>query len=282
MIHLFSITPNTPISERERLLKENRALLTGPGVLLQTCNRTEFYYGEGSVPDEIFEHLFRVVSGLESNLPGEIAIQGQVKAAYIEADAKFKLSSGLHKLFQRALHVGKQVRNHSGISRGAVSHSLAATHIISQSGINLNKSIISLIGAHKLNDDIIRFLQNKGAESFFLANKTFDTAQQMADERKCTALKLDRLPEILQFSDVLITATSAPHLIVKYDAFPKDKKMLIIDLAFPRDVDERIGQLPGVQLFNLDDVERFVKRNLELRHSEVQKAEAIIHSYLQV
>jgi glutamyl-tRNA reductase len=250
-------------------------------VLIQTCNRTEFYYGEGHAPAEISLHLFRVVSGLESSFIGESAIQGQVKESYIGAAKKFNLDKGLHQLFQNALHVGKKVRSLSGITRGAVSHSQAAAEIIAQSGLNLKNSIISLIGAHKLNEDIIRFLKNKGAETFFLSNKSFDKAENLANQFGCTAMKLDNLKQMLEFSDILISATAAPHLIVKKELFPKNKKMLILDLAFPRDVEEEIGKFPGVRLFNLEQIEQFVNQNILLRKAEIIKAEEIIGDFLE-
>ena len=95
-----------------------------PYIFLKTCNRSEIYYGEGEVPDEVARHLFRVVSGLESAIVGERAVQGQVKEAYYTAKAQRPLTAELHRLFQSALQVGKRVRNETEISHGAVSHSL--------------------------------------------------------------------------------------------------------------------------------------------------------------
>jgi uroporphyrin-III C-methyltransferase len=249
-----------------------------PGVLVKTCNRLEFYEGDGEVPGPIARHLFRVVSGLDSGLIGETAIQGQIKAAYLEACVTYTLSKGIHQLFQTALSVGKRVRCESGISRGAMSHSQAAVEVITKSGIDLNNTIISLIGAHKLNDDIIRFLKNKGAETIFLANKSFEKAESLAKIHACKVMRLDQLPDMLQFSDILISATAAPHLIVNYDDFPKNRKMLILDLAFPHDVDELIGKLPGVTLFNLENIENMVNQNKDKRRSEVLIAEEIIEA----
>ncbi|HEX2935207.1 MAG TPA: hypothetical protein VHO72_07620 [Bacteroidales bacterium] len=276
MISLYSNHQNTSLTDREKLFSTVKPWLLKPGVLLQTCNRVEFYEGEGEIPACIIRHLFRVVSGLESSLVGELAIQGQVKNAYIQASGKYKLSKSLHRLFQSALAVGKRVRNSSGISKGAVSHSQAAVEILAGSNIDLNNTIISLIGIHKLNTDIIRFLKSKGAETIFLANKTYDKAKEIGDAMGCQVMRLDQLREMLQFTDILITATAAPHLIVKYENFPKEKQMIIIDLAFPRDVDEHIGQLPGITLHNLETVEQQARQNLELRHSRIAKAEQIL------
>lgn len=281
MIHLYSTHRSTSLIDREKEFNSFVTLSSKPGVLLQTCNRLEFYEGEGEVPQDIVRHLFRVVSGLESHLVGEIAIQGQVKTSYIEASGKYRLSKSLHQLFQTALFVGKRVRTSSGISKGAVSHSQAATEIIARSGLPLKNAIISLIGAHKLNLDIIRFLTSKGAETIFLANKTYDKAKEIGDTMNCQVMRLNQLKEMLQFTDILISATAAPHLIVKYDDFPQDKQMLIIDLAFPRDVDERIGDLSGVSLFNLESVEAFVQQNIDTRHSKIEQAEQIIEEEIQ-
>lgn len=281
MISLYSNHQSTSLTEREKFFSTLKPMFLRPGVLLQTCNRVEFYEGEGEIPTDIVRHLFRVVSGLESSLIGEIAIQGQVKTAYIQASGKYKLSKSLHQLFQSALSVGKRVRSNSGISKGAVSHSQAAVEILSGLNINLNNAILSIIGIHKLNQDIIRFLINKGAETIFLANKTYDKAKEIGEAMGCQVMKLDQLREMLQFTDVLITATAAPHLIVKYDDFPKEKSMTIIDLAFPRDVDERIGMLPGVRLYNLETVEQLARQNMELRHSKITAAEQIIEEEIE-
>jgi glutamyl-tRNA reductase len=281
MIHMHFNHRNTSLIDREKELNSFSVLSSMPGVLLQTCNRMEFYEGNGEIPVEIARHLFRVVSGLESHLVGEIAIQGQVKSAYIEASGKYRLSKSLHQLFQTALFVGKRVRTSSGISKGAVSHSQAATEIIARSGLLLKNAIISLIGAHKLNLDIIRFLTSKGAETIFLANKNYDKAKEIGDTMNCQVMRLDQLKEMLQFTDILISATAAPHLIVKYDDFPQDKQMLIIDLAFPRDVDERIGELQGITLFNLESIEAFVQQNIDTRHSRIEQAEQIIEEEIQ-
>ena len=272
-----------PISliEREAAFSASGAFKNRPGVLLQTCNRIEFYEGEGCVQEDQIRHLFRVVSGLESNMLGEVAIQGQVKTAYMEACGKFRLSRELHWLFQTALFVGKRVRTESGISRGAMSHSQAAVEIICKSGINLDKALISIIGAHKLNEDIIRFLKSKGAETIFLGNKSFEKAQTIAEKFNCETFRLDQLTDFLSFTDILISATSAPHTIVDLAVFPKGKRMLIVDLAVPRDIDERIGNIEGVTLYNIESIENAVSQNIDTRKCEIIKAEQIIEEEIE-
>ena len=282
MISLISFNQKYSLEEREDILTSHRQFSETEGVFVKTCNRLEFYFGEGEIPVEIARYLFRLVSGLESCLVGEIAIQGQIKASYLEASRRYKLSKSLHALFQTALSVGKRVRSESSISKGAMSHSNAVVNIICTSGINLGSSLITLVGAHKLNEDIIRFLKSKGAETIILGNKNYNKALQISSKHDCTAFRLELLPDLLPFTDILITATAAPHLIVKKDLFPTDKKMLIIDLAFPRDVDPRIEALENVTLYNLESIEKHVSHNIENRKAQIENAQIIIERELKL
>ena len=281
MVSLKSINQqNSNLSEREAYFKSLNIPVDAPHVLLQTCNRVELYWGEGSVPVETARHLFRVVSGLESGLLGESAIQGQVKKAYELAKQEQDLSSTLHKLFQTALRVGKLVRSQSGIGHGAVSHGQATVELIEKSCINLNKSLITLIGVNKLTEDTIRFLQDKGAETIFVANRSIEKALPYAEKYNCKIFDFTNLKEILLLTDILISATSASHTIVHKEHFPRDKEMLVFDLAFPRDVDVEISRFPGVKLFNLENIELIINQNLNNRKNEVKVAELIIEREL--
>jgi glutamyl-tRNA reductase len=277
MVHFKSINHLTcSLGEREAYFKSLEIPLDTPHVLLQTCNRIELYWGEGELSKEIARHLFRVVSGLESGLLGESAIQGQVKTAYELAKSEQKLSPALHRLFQMALRVGKLVRTQSGIGRGAVSHGQATVELIQQSNINMKQALITLIGVNKLTEDTIRFLQNKGAETLFVANRSFEKAKPYADKYNCQIFDFTNLKEILSNTDILISATSAPHTVIKKEQFPANKEMLIFDLAFPRDVDAEIAHFPDVQLFNLDSLEQIIGQSLNNRVKEMAIAESII------
>ena len=245
-------------------------------VLLQTCNRVELYYGEGDVPDDVARHLFRVTAGLESALIGERAVQGQVKESYQQAQLQYRLTAEMHKLFSCALEVGKRVRTETEISQGAVSHSLAAIEILQQEQVDLSQSRITIIGVNKLTSDILKFLKNKGARMVFLANRSQMKAHQLADPLGISVFELHDKQRFLADTDILISATSAPHAVIDATDIPFGKKLLAIDLAFPRDIDPSIGRLPNVRLYNLSDVERRVRENISIRKSEVVRAEAII------
>jgi glutamyl-tRNA reductase len=245
-------------------------------VLLQTCNRVELYYGEGDVPDDVARHLFRVTAGLESALIGERAVQGQVKESYQQAQLQYRLTAEMHKLFSCALEVGKRVRTETEISQGAVSHSLAAIEILQQEQVDLSQSRITIIGVNKLTSDILKFLKNKGARMVFLANRSQMKAHQLADPLGISVFELHDKQRFLADTDILISATSAPHAVIDATDIPFGKKLLAIDLAFPRDIDPSVGRLPNVRLYNLSDVERRVRENISVRKSEVVRAEAII------
>lgn len=265
---------NTPLEVRETLF---RGLRPADGaVLLQTCNRIELYHGEGEVPDAVARHLFRVTAGLESALIGERAVQGQVKECYLQAIGRSRLSAEMHKLFTSALQAGKRVRRETEISQGAVSHSLAAIEIIGQEHLDLSRSRITIIGVNKLTTDILKFLQNKGAQLIFLANRSQEKAHRLADPLGIGVFALKDKQRFLADTDILISATSAPHTLVYPEDIPAGKPLLAIDLAFPRDIDASVGTLPGVRLFNLHDVEQRVRANIAVRQSEVKRAEAII------
>lgn len=277
MVHYISKSQtNSSLADRERFFNELRLPENTPHVLLQTCDRIELYWGDGAVSEQIAHHLFSVVSGLDSSLVGECAIQGQVKNCYQDAAAKHKLSGSLHKLFQTALSVGKRVRTESAISQGAISHSQAVIECLIQEQIPLKNALITMLGINKLNEDIIKFLQAKGAMSIFLGNRYFEKAEDMAAKYECKAFRFDEMKSFMEYTDVLIAATSAPHAIVRPEHISSNQKILILDLAFPRDVDERVGEMPNVTLYNLEDIKQRVDQNLASRQQKMKLALEII------
>jgi glutamyl-tRNA reductase len=267
------------LEERERSASRIGADEATPHVLLKTCNRTELYWGDGTVSDDMVRHVFRVAAGLESALVGERAIQGQIKQAYAEALSKYKLSSTLNRLFQSAMYTGKRVRSETRIAEGAVSHSQVTVEILKQRNVNLKDKIIGIIGVNKLIEDALKYLISRGAVHIFLSNRNVEKAQALAAKYKGTAVGLDRKAMIIGISDILICATSAPHTIIHPEDFAqKAEDILIFDLAFPRDVDPAVGQLNHVTLLNLEDIELFAQKNISLRKEEIVKAEAIIEA----
>ncbi len=276
MVELLKLGKDIPLEQRERFFAEIRSKNKTGGILLNTCNRVEWYSGYGNVSGEVANHLFRVVSGLESTIIGETAIVNQVKTAYLEAAKDSSLDKGLHKLFQTAFYVGKRVRHETGISRGAMSHSQAAVNLLFQQIDSPEKLNITVIGVNALNEKIIRFLVNKGAKTIFIGNRTYEKAKTLATRYNATALRFESLPATLENTDVLISATSAPHFILKRENFRPKRKMYILDLAVPRDIEPEIGDLPGITLFDIEAVEKHIRQNIKIRTEKLRHAETII------
>lgn len=276
MIGLTKIDWNQSLKQREEFVSVHNFINGNQGVLLQTCNRVEWYYGDGEIPDHIVKHLFRVVSGLESSLVGESAIVNQVKTAYQDAANKCKLDKSIHKLFQSALFVGKRIRKETGISKGAMSHSQAAVHFLFNKIGDIKDLKITVIGVNALNEKIIKFLLKKDVEPVFIGNRTFDKAKKLADKFGAKAFRFDQLPEILEKTDVLISATAAPHFIIKKENFNTGKSMYILDLAVPRDIDPEVGKLPNVHLFGIEIIENQIKKNIDYRKGKLERANEII------
>ncbi len=282
MIGLTKIDYNHSIGLRENFSSGHKFVNGYMGILLQTCNRVEWYYGDGEIPKPIAKHLFRVVSGLESSLIGESAIVNQVKTAYQDAARKQMLDKSLHKLFQTALFVGKRVRKETGISKGAMSHSQAAVHFLFDKIGDIKDLKITVIGVNALNEKIIKFLLKKDVEPVFIGNRTYDKAKELADKYGAKAFRFDQLPDILENTDVLISATAAPHFIIKKENFKTRKTMHILDLAVPRDIDPEVGKLPNVELFNIEIIEKQIKENMIQRKGKLAMANKIIEDEVKL
>lgn len=247
------------------------------GVLLKTCARTELYWGDGDVPADVARHLFRVAAGLESPLLGEQAILGQIKQSYFEARKSGKLSSAINKLFQTASYVGHRVRTETGIARGAVSYSQVTVDILCNELPDLGNKVVSVIGVNELTESILNFLIARGATNILLANRSLDKAEEIAHKYdNVEAFSLSEKQDLFSLSDVIISATSAPHTIIKSTDLPSGKPQLLFDLANPQDIEDDVTSLSGKTLFNLQQIEHLAQQNLQKRANEVGKCEVII------
>ena len=185
MICLEKTDRSAPVEAREQFLREVTHALPPHHVLIATCNRVELYHGDGEAPRAIAEHLFRVVSGLESPCLGDTNVHGQVKKAYCSALSAGHASSGLHRLFQRALHVGKTVRHKTGIARGALSYCRATADLVKCHAPALARQSVLVIGVHAMSRNIVELLCHAGARDLCLANRTRKPAVALADEFHC-------------------------------------------------------------------------------------------------
>ncbi|MDF1557036.1 MAG: glutamyl-tRNA reductase [ANME-2 cluster archaeon] len=277
--------------------------------VLMTCNRVEVYVvsPKGSkvlfnfakmmkVPnlivdfldhEESMRHLMRLTSGLESMIVGEDQILGQVKDLYNLAKQTGTTGKMLDTVFSKSIQVGKRVRNETGINKGSVSIGSAAVELAEEVLGSLEGKTVMIIGAGEMGSLVARALANKNIKVIYVANRTFERAEALADELKEEAIKYDLIEKYIRESDVVISATAAPHLVITREMMGDvmqghENNILLIDIANPRDIDESINDIEGVRLFNIDSLRSISEKNLDRRKSEISKVENIINEELDL
>jgi glutamyl-tRNA reductase len=281
-------------------------------VVISTCNRTEVYLVVGDpvqaetdvlgllarraairpteLAQEIYSprnceaarRLYRVSAGLESMILGEAEIQGQVKRAY-EAALKAGTTGPLsNRLFAAALTTGKRVRSETGIGSSRVSVPSVAVDLAQDVLGGLAERRVMLLGAGETSELTAQALAHQGVGTIFVANRHADRALSLAQRFGGSVVGLDKLPEQLLEADIVVSSTSSPHPIVGSDelalvmAQRRGRPLLLIDIAVPRDIDSRCGDIDDVTLYDIDDLQAVVQRNLGARREIVPQAEQIV------
>jgi glutamyl-tRNA reductase len=269
--------------------------------VLSTCNRTELYVVGGDEAEVAAElerlggdglssylyrlgdeaaalHLFRVAAGLDSMVPGEGEILGQVRAAY-EAGA---CGPVLDRLFRGALHAGRKARVETAIGESPSSVSAAAAALAQQVFGELEGRRVLIVGAGKVGELAARNLLSRGAEVAFVANRSADRAEELARRLGSEPLPLEGIAAELGRADVVVSSTSAGGFVITREAVAqsvrgrKGAPLFLIDLAVPRDVEPSVAELDGCFLYDIDDLEAVVAESLAGRHREAERAESIV------
>jgi glutamyl-tRNA reductase len=290
--------------ERARELARRLAGERGEAVCLSTCNRTELYLAEDS-PDEAERkaeaallaleeelgpslyrlrdeaaalHLFRVAAGLDSMVPGEGEILGQVRGAHhLGATGPI-----LDRLFRDALHAGKKARTETAIGESPASVSSAAAALAEQVFGELGGRSVLVVGAGEAGELAIKSLAARGAVIAFVANRTPERAQELTRRYGGTPLSLDRVAGNLEHVDVVLSSTSSPDWMLSRAEVERalharrGRPLFLIDLAVPRDLDPAIHELDGCYLYDIDDLEAVVAETLAGRRREAERAESIV------
>ncbi len=228
--------------------------------------------------EKYLRHLLKLASGLESMIIGEDQILGQVKDSYNAAKETDSIDSVLDLAFEKAINVGKKVRNETGINDGCVSMGSAAVELAEEVVGELSTKNALLVGAGEMATIIAKCLRDKGVNNIVIANRTYERAEKLSKKVNGEPVNFDRYKEFLEDIDILMTATGAPHPIIKKDDLKKNNKnnIIIIDISNPRDVEKDIDDLKNVSLYDIDDLELVTKQNKEKRNKEALKAEKII------
>ncbi len=237
--------------------------------------------------------LYRVTAGLESMIVGEAEIQGQVRRAHEAAMREGSTGALTNRLFAAALTTGKRVRTETGIGSSRVSvPSVAVDLALSVLG-GLEERHVVILGAGETSELTARALADQGAGTIFVANRHADRALSLAQRFGGSVVGLDGLPEQLLHADIVLSSTSSPHPIVGREELelvmreradrspPARRDLLLIDIAVPRDIDPDCGELEGVTLYDIDDLQAVVARNLDTRASEVPRAQEIVEEEIQ-
>lgn len=200
------------------------------------------------------EHMFTMVSGLDSMVVGESQILGQVRAAYARGVAAGSVGSVLHDLTQTALRVGKRVHSETGIDRAGASVVSVALDRAEQVRGSLTGTRVVIVGAGSMGALAGATLQRRASDlDIVVANRTPERGQRLAASLGGRAATLDDLRAVIIDADLLISSTGATGLVVEREHFAaRDKDLVVLDLALPRDVDPSVAQLPGVTYFDLD------------------------------
>jgi glutamyl-tRNA reductase len=227
-------------------------------------------------------HLFRVASGLDSLVVGEPQILGQVKDAFATASRVQSAGPLLNRLFHWSFGVGKRVRTETGLAEGAVSVSYAAVNLARKIFGSLAGRKVLVVGAGEMGRLTAVHLKTQGVESVTITGRTLARAQELADDIGATVTPWDSLHASLLESDIVITVTGAPTPILSKaqvrDAMraSRSRPLFLIDIAVPRDVDPRAGEIEQVFLYNIDDLQAIVRENLERRGIEIGRADQIV------
>lgn len=280
-------------------------------VILSTCNRTEVYASSRNVEagskalhnyltnrlglnEEqamstlyqptcygAVEHLFRVASGLESMVLGETQILGQVRDAYQDARERRVSDGVLNTLFQKAIYVGKRVRTDTGLDRHAVSISYAAVEKAKQAIGDLQGRSVLVIGAGLMSELTVKYLVANGVSTVIVSNRSYDRACQLAEQIGGEAIQFEQLPYRISEADIVISCTAAQHYVLRRDSllpYLKDRvsPLVLIDIAVPRDIEPTLGEVPGIYLYDIDDLHNVIDANLLERQKAARRAETII------
>ncbi|MBC8126610.1 MAG: glutamyl-tRNA reductase [Gloeobacteraceae cyanobacterium ES-bin-144] len=285
------------------------------GLVISTCNRTEFYLvadnaalaftkleihlAEKTQVDESVKphfyrkeksaaarHLCRVVSGLDSMMLGETEIFGQVKQAYQAALEAGATSTVLNKVFQRAFSVGKKVRTDTAIQEGSTSVGNVAVDLAEKIFGHLKNSEVMILGAGEMSRVTAQSLVSRGARSIFVSNRSFDKAQELANEMNGSAVRFDDWQRILERVDIVISSTGSPHAIVQRADVEQARRarkyrpLFFIDIAVPRDIDPTVGEIEEVYLYDIDTLEQLAEEAREKRLKQIEECESIIDAEL--
>ena len=246
---------------------------------LKLCEWKHFYR---LLDEAALLHVFRVASSLDSMVIGEPQIVGQVKAAWQAARELGTSARFLDAVMQKALTVSKRVRNETAIGNSAVSIPYAAVETALQVFGSLAGRKVLLIGAGKMGELSARYLANQGVASIGVVNRTFEHAEELAKKLGGAAIPFEDGRRHMTEADIVISSTASPHTILGRDEAAdimrerQGRPLCLVDIAVPRDVDPAVRSVPGIYLYDIDDLKNVIQHNAAEREAAAGEADEIV------
>ena len=277
--------------------------------VVSTCNRTEFYgfaenedqiveqyckYTEGNADEfrqfmmvkegeEAITHLFRVSSGLESQILGDFDIIGQIKIWFSRFKKQGASNAFLERLVNTAIQISKKVKNETFLSNGSASVAYSAVNFIQATQGNLVDKNILLYGIGKIGrNTCANLVKHYPNTNITLINRTKEKADVLGLKYDITVKDHSELKAELENTDILIVATGAQTPIILPKHFPNGKETLVIDLSIPNNVDKNVTENKAVKLVDIDELSNHIQETIEQRKKEIPKAEEIIKENIEM
>ena len=269
-------------------------------VILSTCNRSEIYIQAKNIDEKIklvedfyeeffnakgikeylfskkytsaIEHLFKVASGLDSIVLGEDQILGQVKDAH---DFSMQLGSSkkiFNKLFREAVNIAKDIKNTTEISHQPLSISYIGIKFLQNKVGNLEGKKALVIGVGKMSKLTMKHLEEEKIDTIYVSNRSHGKINQLEDEFKTIVpIRYEDRYKVMNDIDIVISATSSPHTVIKYDQIPKiQRKIFMMDIALPRDIDPKINELKNIEVYYINNLKDIYDKNDKKRKELAQ------------
>ena len=278
--------------------------------LLSTCNRTECFFWarqdkgaeeariwlteERALPEKATEyllhipppesirHLFRVTSGLESMVLGESQVFTQVREAYAAAKAAGTSKRFLNRCLESAISAARRVRTETALSQLDVSVPAVVSHLAKERLGKLRKKALLVLGASEMAELTVSLLRKAGVQKVLVANRSLERAKRLAERFQASAYGLEELEKALTMADVVVCCTAASNPILTHEMVcrcleqRKGSSLFLVDIAVPRDVEESVGQLEGVDLYDIDDLEGIASANIQENEQVLRECDQIL------
>ncbi len=250
----------------------------------EIVNQQHFYVLHSSIA---VSHLFKLSSGIDSMILGDVQIINQMKESYLIASESRTVGKLTARLFDNAFHIGKRARSETEIGEGAVSISYAAVELASKIFADLNKHTALVVGAGETAQLTAKHLQSKNIGKIVFSNRTREKAEFLAQELSGTVIEFENLSTQIQNVDIIISSINIPGFLLTAKEIQKSMRergnnpLFIIDIGVPRNIDPKSGNIDNVFLYDIDALNHMVDKNLEKRRAEVPKVQKIVFQELE-